>query len=442
MSKMGSRRFVVKAFLKSLALAIALTMTTAPARAADPVVQTEAEALAQDAVAIAPTLGLPPQAALLRLKAQAATMPVSETLRIQYRDRLAGLFVEQRPVLRLVVLLTGTEAPSGFTIDAAGLPVPVEFRTGAVATRARVLTAIDQYRAAIADIVPGARGIGHDPRDGALVVMIPPAPAFDMAKIDARLTALTGVPVRLLALRARIENASAIGGGRVEGPVGNRRTVCTTGFVLRRGAESALTTAAHCADAMTYRGPDGEERRLSLLSAWGTAFRDVQIHGAIGPASPTIFSDREKTLTRVITGWRTRPQTRVGDVVCIRGESSGHVCSLVELTDFAPPGELCGGLCSVSWVTVSGPQCRHGDSGAPVFLGGTAYGLLKGGAFLGPVCPFYFYMSTDYLPDGWQVATGVPAPPAPSPSPSVSRTRHPGGEAPGEGRPLHRRLYH
>jgi streptogrisin C len=425
---------VVKTVL--MPLLVVLAAMTTPARAADPAIQTEEEALAQDAAAIAPTLGLPPQAALLRLKAQAATIPVSDALRVQYRERMAGLFVEQRPVMRLVVLLTGTEAPPGFTIDAAGLPVPVEFRTGASATRAQVLGALDQYRAAIAALVPGARGIGHDPRDGSMVVMVPPAPAFDLAQIDAKLTALTGVPVRVQPLRARLENASAIGGGRVEGPVGNRRTVCTTGFVLRRGAQSALTTAAHCADAMVWRGPDGEERRLSLISAWGTAFRDVQIHGAIGPASPTIFSDREKTLTRVITGWRTRPQTRVGDVVCIRGESSGHVCSLVELTDFAPPGELCGGLCSVSWVTVSGPQCRHGDSGAPVFLGGTAYGLLKGGAFLGPVCPFYFYMSTDYLPDGWQVATGVPAV---APPLSVRRPRYPGSETASEGRPLRRR---
>ena len=36
-----------------------------------------------------------------------------------------------------------------------------------------------------------------------------------------------------------------------------------------------------------------------------------------------------------------------------------------------------------------------------VFSGTIAYGITKGGSGLGGECNFYFYMSTDYLPDGW-----------------------------------------
>jgi hypothetical protein len=98
--------------------------------------------------------------------------------------------------------------------------------------------------------------------------------------------------------------------------------------------------------------------------------------------------------------------TRPGDWLCLRGESSGYACATVELTDFAPAGELCGGLCAASWVTMAGPNCRRGDSGAPIFSGTLAYGVLKGGAYLsGGACAFSFYQSVDYLPGSWRLVT-------------------------------------
>jgi hypothetical protein len=75
---------------------------------------------------------------------------------------------------------------------------------------------------------------------------------------------------------------------------------------------------------------------------------------------------------------------------------------MVELTDYAPPGELCGGPCAPTWVTVSGPVCKSGDSGGPVFLGNVAVGITKGGSSSSTGCNFYYFMSTDFLPDGWR----------------------------------------
>ncbi len=416
--------------LTALCATILMTVPSA-ALAADPSLQTASEALAQDAATIAPKLGITPEQALLQLQAQEATVPVTERLRVDYRSRLAGLIVQHSPSMRIVVLLTGTQAPASFSVDAAGLAVPIEFRTGAMATREQVLQAIDLHRAEIYAAVPGVRGIGHDPQSGALLLLVRPSEQLaPVADIERTVATLAGVPVRVRLLQARIENLSAIGGGRLEGLIGARRFYCTTGFVVRQGTRTGITTAAHCADAMTYRGPDGEERGLTMVGSWGAAFRDIQVHTGAGSADPLLFSNREKTLARTVTGWRTRPQTRSGDIVCLRGESSGYACSTVELTDFAPPGELCGGLCSASWVTVSGPDCRHGDSGGPVFLGGTAYGTLKAGAFLpGGGCAFYYYMSTDYLPDGWRIIT---APPVEAPGVSVSGAGHPRRKPPGQ----------
>jgi hypothetical protein len=92
----------------------------------------------------------------------------------------------------------------------------------------------------------------------------------------------------------------------------------------------------------------------------------------------------------------------VGDIVCHRGETTGYSCAEVEYVDFAPAGDLCGGACLPTWVAVKGPRCKGGDSGAPVFLGTKAFGIVKGGNYLPDgTCRFYYYMSTDYLPDGW-----------------------------------------
>lgn len=380
------------------------------AGASEPALQTPDQALAQDAETYAQAYGLPPANALARLKAQQDSIPVTERLRTTYRDRLAGLYIEHRPVWRIVVLLTGTERPADFIVTAGGMQVPVTFQTGAQVTRLQVLAAIDRHRDAIVLAVPGARGIGHDPRNGAMIVMQrASASRRPAAEVEAELVRLTGVPVRLRRLEATFANAGALGGSRVVGALGTVRYICTTGFVVTDGSDMGITTAAHCPDEMTYRGPDEEERLLKFAGGWGTAYRDVQVHTGVGRVEPVFFADARRTAARPVTGWLTRPMTRPGDIVCLRGESSGYACSEVELTDFAPPAELCGGLCSASWVTVRGPECRRGDSGGPVFLGTTAYGILKGGAFMeGQRCAFYYYMSVDYLPENWRLAVQRP----------------------------------
>lgn len=397
-------RRAMRSILATLFLATAICF---PAQADVPAKQDPAEALVADAVSYAARMGVSQAEAERRLRLQLASIAVTERLRGQYRDRLSGIFIEHSPEWRIVVSLAEPMGAVRLLLPAGEDKIPVEIRGGAEATRAQVLAAIDRHRAAIAGAVPGTRGMGHDPRTGELVVMQRLSSAVRPVEVvEAELRRLTGVPVRVRRLQASFENAAAAGGSRVEGRgTSGTRWFCTTGFVVSDGEQTGVTTAAHCPDGMTYRGPDGEERLLKFAGGWGTAYRDVQVHTGVGKASGLFFADQERTVARPVTGWLTRPMTRAGDWVCKRGEASGASCSTVEMTDFAPPGELCGGLCSASWVTVRGPQCRRGDSGAPVFIGTTALGVLKGGAFMkGEDCAFYYYMSVDYLPEDWRLA--------------------------------------
>ncbi|GAA4011046.1 hypothetical protein GCM10022280_05600 [Sphingomonas swuensis] len=384
-------------------------LAAAPALAAEPVRLTAEQALAQDAERYAAIFAIPPAEALTRLKQQQASIAVTERLRIQYRDQLAAIVIEHRPSWGVVVRLTGRGLPADRVETEQGLPIPIRFESELPSTRALALRILDAERGALPRLVPGYRGAGVDPATGGLLVM--QRPGADPRPVSVAEQALydrLGLPVRIRRLDAVMTNSAAVGGGRVEGTSADgRRWRCTTGFVVRKATgELGVTTAAHCPDSLSWRGPDGEERLLPMAGAWGNAEHDVQVHTGVGPAEGVVFSDAAKQSVRPITSWATRPMTRSGDFLCLRGESSGYACNVVELTDFAPSGDLCGGLCANSWVTVAGPECRRGDSGAPLFLGTIAYGVLKGGAYLqGGTCAFSYYQSVDYLPDGWRVAT-------------------------------------
>lgn len=385
-----------------------LLAAAAPALAAEPRVLTPDEALAQDAERYAAAFGISPEDALTRLRQQQASIAVTERLRVRFADRLASIAIEHRPAWGVVVRLAGSERPADYVAAEGGQVIPVRFVAGLSSTRSEALRLLDGRRADLPQLVPGYRGAGVDPLTGGLIVM--QRPGVDprtQAEVADALSRQLGVPVRLRRLDAVMTDSAAIGGGRVEGSTGGRRWRCTTGFVVRHPSGSlGVTTAAHCPDELSWRGPDGEERNLPMAGAWGTAHHDIQIHTGVGPAEGLLFSDAAKSAVRPVTSWATRPMTRSGDWLCLRGESSGYACSTVELTDFAPAGDLCGGLCAASWVTVAGPQCRRGDSGAPMFLGTIAYGVLKGGAYLaGGACAFSYYQSVDYLPDGWRVLT-------------------------------------
>lgn len=386
-----------------------------PAAAQSPpaAVQTRDAALAQDAGAVAERLGVSPDEALRQLRLQQASGPVTDELAERFAERVAGIAIEHAPAFRIVVRLTGDAPVPAETVDIAGERIEIAYVTGAAASHVGLVQAITAYQAAIRASLTDAPGLGVDQRTGELVAIVS---RRDVARegaepLRARLAALTGVPVRL-----RVVDGSALdmagegvaGGMRMMGgrPGDPRQYLCTAGFVVTDGARTALATAAHCPDTLRVRDAAGTEQELPFAGQWGWGNQDVQINLSAASLAPTFFADTPRTTSRAVTDARPRAGTRAGDVVCHRGERTGYSCSVVELTDFAPAGDLCGGACLPTWTTVAGPVCKGGDSGSPVFLGTTAYGILKGGSYRADrSCAFYFYMSTDYLPAGWRLLT-------------------------------------
>lgn len=375
-----------------------------------------ADPIAVDAAEIAGRLELSPEDAARALRLQEASVPATDAIAARFAGRLAGISVEHRPTFRIIVLLTGDAPVPDEVVPVAGELVTVTYRSGAAASHTALVQALTTYQAAIRGSLLLPPGLGVDQRTGELVAVVS---RRDVARegadpLRARLAAWTQVPVRLRVVDDPAMDLSGVTGGmRLLGsvPGGTRRTLCTAGFVVTDGTRTALATAAHCADALTVRDADGQEQELAFLGQWGWGHQDVQLNASPDAPAPLFFADTRKTERRVVTGARGRAATRAGDVVCHRGERTGYSCAPVELTDFAPAGDLCGGACLPTWTTVAGPGCKGGDSGSPVFLGTTAFGILKGGSYRSDgSCAFYFYMSTDYLPAGWRLLTAADRP--------------------------------
>lgn len=372
----------------------------------------EHAALALDAAEYAATSGQTLAVAARELVLQEASVPLTDALKVEFADRLAGLSVGHAP-FRIDILLTGDTPVADRVVQVAGSPVLVRFRTGAYATHQQLVVALALHQTEIRAILTQPPGMGVDPRIGALVVMVSRADA-EAEPGDAlrdRIARIAGVPVRIATLDASdADLADLQGGARLTGidPADGRRYACTGGFVVRRGEASAIVTAAHCPDNLAWTDAERREHPLPFLGQWGWGYQDVQVNGSPTPLLPAFWSDTAKTISRTVTGARSRDSTRGGDILCHRGERTGYSCAEVWTPDFAPAGDLCGGGCTPTWVAVRGPTCRSGDSGGPVFLGGMAYGIVKGGSYRGgdDSCALYYYMSVDFLPDGWALATG------------------------------------
>lgn len=409
--------------LPFLAIALAVNPTTATAQTAPitpppiqttaPILETSADALAEDAAEYARLFAVPVAEAAARLTAQEASVTTTDAIAERYRERLAGIAIDHSPAYRILVSLTGDAAVAPQQVKVGQITVPVLFRTGARATRERVIWAMTYRQPALRAALKSPPGMGLDPRTGELVLIIGnPDASEGIAALTARLGAIAGVPVQVRVLNQIDRNLAPEGGSRVEGvsPVDGKRYLCTTGFTVTDGIRYGVTTAAHCLDDLTYHDPLADAAPLSFVGQWGWGYRDVQINAAETPLPPTFYADTARTRLRTVMGQRSRSSTRAGDFVCHRGERTGYSCALVQMTDFAPAGDLCGGACLPTWVTVAGPSCRGGDSGSPVFIGTTALGVVKGASYRGDgSCAFYFYMSVDYLPQGWRLV-GMPPP--------------------------------
>lgn len=377
-------------------------------------VQTAEEVLEQDAQGYARATGVGIEEAKRRVLATKELREVKGRIQQAHGARLAGISTEHSPRLQVSVLLTGDTPVTAESITAGGLTVPIVYRTGARSTIQQLRAALKQHHVAIRSLLPGAQGIGISSKTGELVVNVNATgvAATTVLARDAELETLTGVPVRIRALDGKDIDLDVRGGSRVEGtsPTDGKRYLCTTGFVVKNTAgTTGVATAAHCENTLTYYNPNGTTIPLSLVAGTESGYgsQDVQIHTSTYVERPEFYVDTAKTQVRRPVGSYELYATWEGDNACHRGETTGASCSFVEYVFYQPPPNMCGGYCEDTWVSVTGPNCKGGDSGGPVYDLDLARGLLKGASYsTAGTCNFYYYMPIEFLPSGWSLLLG------------------------------------
>ena len=135
---------------------LAILLLTLAAATSAQVPLTQDQALAEDAVQYAAQFGVAPEEALRRLKLQQASVAVTDAIAKQFADRLAGISIDNGPEYRIVVLLTGNEAP----IDQLYSGIPVVFQAGAKATHAQAVMALRKHLIDLRADLPNQRCAG------------------------------------------------------------------------------------------------------------------------------------------------------------------------------------------------------------------------------------------------------------------------------------------
>jgi hypothetical protein len=184
---------------------------------------------------------------------------------------------------------------------------------------------------------------------------------------------------------------------------------CTSGFAATYNSAPAMLTAAHCGPVGTawYNGPrsDGSWKFLGTTNS-SNASTDVATIGVSSTSlSINVGYDPQWPTQLYISSWATPV---VGQYLCQSGSYTGERCWLkvVDTTQYVCTGWTLW-WCSnwtgpfadaISAYGSASPAAGHGDSGGPVYLALSGYGIAEG-LVHGPLTPNAQNLYPAYYPD-------------------------------------------
>lgn len=338
-----------------------------------------------DAMAYAEMDGITLDEAQFRIRVQEAAGAVEEALASLRPNTFAGLWLERRPVFRVV---------AAFTEDAS-----------AVLQQAVAGTAL----APIVEHRLTTRSLRSLEADLASIEWL-----FHERMADLQIDVITNtVEVRVVSeerfrdfLTSRNANlpssARVLEVGGLNTPAadiygGLALTTCTSGLsVIKNGtADRGITTAAHCQNSQSY---SGSSLPFQLESAG--ASHDEQWH--LAPAFTVrnwVKDPNQGDGTRDITSKTYRSSQPIGGIVCKYGKMTGFDCGWI--TSKTSTGCMNGGATHVVVESNTGANLADpGDSGAATFSSNSAYGILSciGGDGLD-----FIHVAVDYVESGLAV---------------------------------------
>lgn len=166
---------------------------------------------------------------------------------------------------------------------------------------------------------------------------------------------------------------------------------CTSGFSVRRTTDDSygVTTAAHCNNGGYYL----HQVLLDYVTYLYGGNHDVQWHRTPNLADNNWVKDGTGTY-RLITSRTARADIVLDQGICVYGRIAEYDCGFVEKKNYQP--NIPGTPHNATFIEVRSADTFQGDSGAPWFLGNSAYGIHK---MSDPPTDNPVFMSQSYLSD-------------------------------------------
>ncbi|MES2209178.1 MAG: S1 family peptidase [Chloroflexota bacterium] len=315
--------------------------------------------------AYAELFGVSRATAASELDEMSAIAELEARLRDAMPDTFAGLWISHEPYGVHVAALSAADHGliSKLAADSGVLVAPVVESAGSS------LAQLEAAASLVSQLVPGDLDINVI--ENRIDVSV--ADKSSAMSAVAAIAAETKVRIDLRQVATLAEPATNVTGGLGGSSIG--WSGCPSGFTVKQQISLPVygfITAGHCGNTSSYQGITfgfaGECLIHSCDSQWFVT----------APATVTAQFVWNAGQLFWVTGTKTLSNITIGSLVCKYGPVTGYTCGTVQSKSFKPswvpqayPTFVKVGNCNANLVS-------PGDSGGPVFNGGTAYGIVSG----------------------------------------------------------------
>ncbi len=358
-----SKSMQLGAMLAAMLLASMVLVPAVSAQGQDSDGKTAVNPLLYDAQIYASNNNVSTEEALNRFQLQDIAGELDSELNMNETETFAGLWIEHKPKFKIVVQFTrnGEETIKPYLKQHSELANIVEVRTANMSLANLRRDQADASSSVSASGIPTNSNVNVSSNAVELYVAKADRSRFDNA-LQRREIRLPD-RVRVITVEALAENTAYIYGGL---PL----STCTSGFSVKKSdGTKGITTAGHCPNTQSYNG-----NSLTFQSELYTGSYDIQWHTTSAYTVTNKIQWSSYGSTRNITGVISRSNQAIGGYVCKYGMTTGYGCGYIKSKDFNA-----NGASTYIWVANTAGNdvlSDSGDSGAPWFLNGDAYGTM------------------------------------------------------------------
>lgn len=349
------------------------------------------------------------QEAEKRISIMSQTDEISKKIIDKFGEKdIAGIFFVHEGDFKLIVRTTKQGKGSRDVLNFANQEFPdlnIEVKTNSPRNFRSIENILKNQPDVLSRKIDGFQSLGYSPEEDKLLVGIydPTLKSAEEAIEKYKISKVAGMDVRVNLLKQPIGFSALIGGATITGGIG----ACTSGFSAY-GADKTtkgIITAYHCTNngqTKNYVLTDQNGNKHSLVPTNQplSANQDITFLKSTSNSVPiepyvvqvTQYSSGNNVSKFPIQSQGRKSELRVGSTfLCHSGISTNFSCGLVTsvnstlyATSKLPSGatvDRCktdGAYC-YNFIAVSGQdlRCAPGDSGGPVTIGNTAYGIVS-----------------------------------------------------------------